>query len=135
MNYMLKSDLTPSTYALKTELSPPGRECSVVTTPLPLPYPDSEPFPHFSVDQVASVCSSLEASGDIERLSRFLWSLPLAQLEEFNKNEGIMRSRAVVCFHRGEYRELYSIVENCRFSRDSHEKLQYLWNEVHTVLL
>lgn len=113
-------------YTLKTEPSPPGMECSVITS-----YPDETSFPHFTVEQVASVCESLESSGDIDRLSRFLWSLPLTQIEEFNKNERIMRSRAVVCFHRQEYRELYSIIENCGFSRDSHEKLQYLWNEAH----
>ena len=28
--------------------------------------------------QVAAVCETLEESGDIERLGRFLWSLPVA---------------------------------------------------------
>ena len=114
-------------YPLKSEPSPPGMECSVTTT-----YPESqESFPNFTVEQVASVCDSLETSGDIERLSRFLWSLPLARMEEFNENERILRSRAVVSFHRQEYRELYSIIENWRFTRESHEKLQVLWNEAH----
>ena len=29
-------------------------------------------------NQVAAVCETLEESGDIERLGRFLWSLPVA---------------------------------------------------------
>ena len=85
----------------------------------------------FSVDQVASVCESLESAGDIDRLSRFLWSLPLNQSEEWGKDERILKSRAVVCFHRGEYRELYSIIENYFFTKACHEKLQFLWNEAH----
>ena len=107
-------------------------ECSVITT-----FPDDSTVPNnfppfsFSVEQVASVCDSLEASGDIDRLARFLWSLPLSQMDEFNKNEKILRSRAVVSFHRQDFRELYSIIENCRFKKSSHEKLQYLWNEAH----
>lgn len=123
-------------YSLKAEPSPAAAmECSISTTS----YPDSttsptsqpEPFPNFTVDQVASVCDSLETSGDIDRLSRFLWSLPITRMDEFNKNERILRSRAVVSFHRQEYRELYSIIENWRFTRESHEKLQVLWNEAH----
>ena len=34
------------------------------------------PTLNFSVSQVATVCETLEESGDIERLGRFLWSLP-----------------------------------------------------------
>ena len=32
----------------------------------------------FDLEQVATVCETLEESGDIERLGRFLWSLPVA---------------------------------------------------------
>ena len=31
-----------------------------------------------SLFQVSAVCETLEESGDIERLGRFLWSLPVA---------------------------------------------------------
>ena len=30
------------------------------------------------LEKVATVCETLEESGDIERLGRFLWSLPVA---------------------------------------------------------
>jgi homeobox protein SIX3/6 len=33
---------------------------------------------HCTALQVATVCETLEESGDIERLGRFLWSLPVA---------------------------------------------------------
>jgi hypothetical protein len=36
------------------------------------------PTLNFSASQVATVCETLEESGDIERLARFLWSLPVA---------------------------------------------------------
>ena len=45
------------------------------------------PTLNFSVSQVAAVCETLEESGDIERLGRFLWSLPVAHpnIEELNQ--------------------------------------------------
>ena len=45
------------------------------------------PTLNFSVAQVAAVCETLEESGDIERLGRFLWSLPVAHpnMEELNQ--------------------------------------------------
>jgi hypothetical protein len=71
------------------------------------------PTLNFTVSQVAAVCETLEESGDIERLARFLWSLPVAHpnIGELNKNEAVLRARAIVCFHSGNFRELYSILE------------------------
>ena len=144
------------------------------------------PTLNFSVSQVATVCETLEESGDIERLGRFLWSLPgmltntfimekfckslllillhtsthflvmnqekLLQnlqnkqksyeiavvsisgahgpvahpnMEELNRNESVLRAKAIVAFHMGNFRELYSILESAKFeSKDSHMKLQ-----------
>lgn len=47
------------------------------------------PILNFSPQQVAGVCETLEESGDVERLGRFLWSLPVAPAacEALNKNE------------------------------------------------
>ena len=91
------------------------------------------PTLNFSVSQVAAVCETLEESGDIERLGRFLWSLPVAHpnIGELNKNEAVLRARALVAFHMGNYREMYHIVENHRFTKDSHGKLQAMWLEAH----
>ncbi|KAG7253483.1 hypothetical protein CRUP_008167, partial [Coryphaenoides rupestris] len=82
---------------------------------------------------VAGVCETLEESGDIERLGRFLWSLPVAPAacEVLNKNESVLRARAIVAYHSGNFRELYHILENHKFTKDSHTKLQALWLEAH----
>ena len=85
--------------------------------------------------KVAAVCETLEESGDIERLGRFLWSLPVAHpnVEELNKSESVLRARAIVAFHLGNFREMYNILENNKFQNksDSHAKLQTLWLEAH----
>lgn len=87
----------------------------------------------FTVGQVASVCETLEESGDIERLARFLWSLPVAHpnIQELNESEAVLRARAIVAFHAGHYRELYAILERHKFTKDSHGKLQAMWLEAH----
>ncbi|CAD6201346.1 GSCOCG00000149001-RA-CDS [Cotesia congregata] len=87
----------------------------------------------FTVTQVATVCETLEESGDIERLARFLWSLPVAHpnIQELNENEAVLRARAIVAYHSGHYRELYSILERHKFTKDSHGKLQAMWLEAH----
>ncbi|KAK1150422.1 homeobox protein SIX6 [Acipenser oxyrinchus oxyrinchus] len=83
--------------------------------------------------QVAGVCETLEESGDIERLGRFLWSLPVAPAacEVLNKNESVLRARGIVAFHTGNFRDLYHILENHKFNKESHAKLQALWLEAH----
>lgn len=91
------------------------------------------PTLNFTVSQVAAVCETLEESGDIERLARFLWSLPVAHpnIGELNKNEAVLRARAIVSFHSGNYREMYAILEQHKFTKDSHGKLQAMWLEAH----
>lgn len=95
---------------------------------------------------MGQICESLEEAGDIERLARFLWSLPATHpnfqvrslksailnsrepsscdLEELNKSEAILRARAIVAFHMGNFRELYHILENNKFAKSHHSKLQ-----------
>ncbi|OXU21257.1 hypothetical protein TSAR_015063 [Trichomalopsis sarcophagae] len=82
---------------------------------------------------VSTVCETLEESGDIERLARFLWSLPVAHpnIQELNQSEAVLRARAIVAFHSGHYRELYAILERHKFTKDSHGKLQAMWLEAH----
>ncbi|KAJ8269962.1 hypothetical protein GJAV_G00108730 [Gymnothorax javanicus] len=91
------------------------------------------PILNFSPQQVAGVCETLEESGDVERLGRFLWSLPIAPAasDVLSKNESVLRARAIVAFHSGNFRELYHIVENHKFTKESHSKLQALWLESH----
>ncbi|RZF34866.1 hypothetical protein LSTR_LSTR012863 [Laodelphax striatellus] len=111
------------------------REPSMALSPrLVVPSPVfALPTLNFTVSQVAAVCETLEESGDIERLARFLWSLPVAHpnIGELNKNEAVLRARAIVSFHSGNYREMYAILEQHKFTKDSHGKLQAMWLEAH----
>ncbi|XP_007247608.2 homeobox protein SIX6a [Astyanax mexicanus] len=81
----------------------------------------------FSPQQVARVCETLEESGDVARLSRFLWALPPDPQRE---TEAVVRARAVVAFHAGEYGELYRLAQSRSFSTpESRASLQRLWLE------
>lgn len=64
----------------------------------------------FSASQVATVCETLEESGDIERLARFLWSLPVAHpnVRELDTSEAVLRARAIVAYHTGHFRSVPS---------------------------
>lgn len=89
--------------------------------------PDREALPSFGFtqEQVACVCEVLQQSGQIERLGRFLWSLP--QCDKLQLNESVLKAKAVVAFHRGHFKELYRLLENHPFAPQNHAKLQALW--------
>ncbi|XP_023699219.1 SIX homeobox 7 [Paramormyrops kingsleyae] len=93
------------------------------------------PLPIFSPAQVARVCETLEESGEIERLGRFLWSLPAALPgapgDALSCHESVMRARALVAFHGGDFEALYRILQSHRFTRESHARLQALWLGAH----
>jgi len=48
----------------------------------------------FTQEQVACVCEVLQNSGNIERLARFLWSLPAC--EHLHKNENVLQAKVSV---------------------------------------
>uniref|UniRef100_A0A674K2M4 SIX homeobox 4 n=1 Tax=Terrapene triunguis TaxID=2587831 RepID=A0A674K2M4_9SAUR len=79
----------------------------------------------FSPDHVACVCEALQQGGNLDRLARFLWSLPQSDL--LRGNESLMKARALVAFHQGIYPELYSILEGHSFDSSNHPLLQELW--------
>lgn len=85
----------------------------------------------FTQEQVACVCEVLQQGGSIERLGRFLWSLPAC--DHLHKNESVLKAKAVVAFHRGNFRELYKVLESHQFSPHNHTKLQQLWLKAHYV--
>ncbi|XP_033123373.1 homeobox protein SIX6-like [Anneissia japonica] len=119
---------------LPAPLTQPVSLSNYLTTAAPMMFPmPAFPTLSFSPSQIASVCETLEESGDIERLARFLWSLPVAPstCEALSKHESVLRARAVVSFHQGNFRELYHILENHRFTKESHAKLQAMWLEAH----
>lgn len=71
----------------------------------------------------------MQHTGSIERLARFLWSLP--SNNELQLNESVLKAKAVVAFHRGHYKELYHLLEQHQFSPHNHQKLQTLWLKAH----
>lgn len=113
----------------------PGMMSSYGGMPAPAAPPSSQPGSGlsfgFTQEQVACVCEVLQQGGNIERLARFLWSLP--GCEQLHKNESVLKAKAVVAFHRGNFRELYKIIENNQFSEHNHPKLQQLWLKSHYI--
>ena len=83
----------------------------------------------FTSEQIACVCEALQQSGDMERLSRFLWSLPANEL--LHGSESVLRARVAVAFHRANYRDLYNLLESHPFSPQYHAELQQLWYRAH----
>ncbi|KAL7291919.1 hypothetical protein TKK_0014469 [Trichogramma kaykai] len=90
----------------------------------------------FTQDQVACVCETmvstvqvLQQPSAVERLHRFLWSLP--DCPKLQKNESVLKAQAFVAFHQARYKDLYNILENNTFSPHNHNKLQYLWLRAH----
>jgi len=72
---------------------------------------------------------SNKKSGQIEKLSKFIWSLP--QCDSLQKHESILKAKAVVYFHKGNFRELYKILETHNYMPENHLKLQQLWLKVN----
>ncbi|XP_015927956.1 homeobox protein SIX3 [Parasteatoda tepidariorum] len=83
----------------------------------------------FSPEQVACMCEALQQRGDIDRLARFLWSLPPSDL--LRGNESVLRGQALVAFHRGNYKDLYNILESHNFDCQYHNDLQQMWYKAH----
>lgn len=82
--------------------------------------------PSFSPEQVTCICETLQQSGDIKKLARFLWSLPPNEC-----HEGVLRARAVVAFYKHAFHELYAILESHTFDAKYHNELQKMWYDAH----
>ncbi|KAG0425552.1 hypothetical protein HPB47_027297 [Ixodes persulcatus] len=83
----------------------------------------------FSLEQVACVCEALQQAKNLDRLARFLWSLPPGDL--LRANEAVLRAQAAVAFHRGNYKDLYTILEGHNFNPRYHNELQQMWYKAH----
>jgi homeobox protein SIX4 len=86
----------------------------------------SKKSPSFSPEQVTCICETLQQSGDIKKLARFLWSLPPNEC-----HEAVLRARAVVAFYREALHELYAILESHTFDVKYHNELQKIWYDAH----
>ncbi|VDM16475.1 unnamed protein product [Hydatigera taeniaeformis] len=83
--------------------------------------------------EIIKICQNLENAGNVDCLCQFMWSLPKRNdlWEVLNRDEVILRSRALIAFHTRNFTELYSLLEHHNFSKASHAKMQALWLEAH----
>uniref|UniRef100_A0A8C4QI55 Homeobox domain-containing protein n=1 Tax=Eptatretus burgeri TaxID=7764 RepID=A0A8C4QI55_EPTBU len=108
------------------ELSPlQGAAPALPTVGDVLPMGPTPPTLRFTPEQVVCVCETLQQSGHVERLARFLSALPRGPMLE--ESESVLRARALVAFHRSDYSDIYNILESRCFSPSSHSMLQQLW--------
>ena len=47
------------------------------------------------------------------------------------ESDSILRAKATVAFHAGNYKELYTILENRDFESRYHHELQEMWYRAH----
>ncbi|XP_074536362.1 homeobox protein SIX5 [Halichoeres trimaculatus] len=80
----------------------------------------------FSGDQVACLCEALLQAGNVDRLWRFLSTIPPSS-ELLRGNETLLKAQALVAFHREEFKELYAILESHDFHPSNHGFLQDLY--------
>uniref|UniRef100_A0A8D3AS73 SIX homeobox 5 n=1 Tax=Scophthalmus maximus TaxID=52904 RepID=A0A8D3AS73_SCOMX len=80
----------------------------------------------FSTDQVACLCEALLQAGNVDRLWRFLSTIPPSS-ELLRGNETMLKAQALVAFHREEFKELYAILESHDFHPSNHGFLQDLY--------
>ncbi|CAL8353665.1 unnamed protein product [Lota lota] len=80
----------------------------------------------FSTDQVACLCEALLQAGNVDRLYRFLSTIP-PSAELLRGNETLLKAQALVAFHREEFKELYAILESYDFHPSNHGFLQDLY--------
>ncbi|TGZ70858.1 hypothetical protein CRM22_002957 [Opisthorchis felineus] len=83
----------------------------------------------FTEPQITCICEVLQQRSDITRLEYFLQTLP--QLERVQLLESVLAARATVAFHKGNYSELYNLLESHSFSVEHHSRLQSLWLRAH----
>nr|XP_037275663.1 protein sine oculis-like [Rhipicephalus microplus] len=83
----------------------------------------------YTLEQVACLCEALQQARNLDRLARFLWSLPPGDL--LRTDETVLRAQAAVAFHRENYKELYGILESHNFDSKYHNELQQMWYKAH----
>uniref|UniRef100_A0A915HUA7 Homeobox domain-containing protein n=1 Tax=Romanomermis culicivorax TaxID=13658 RepID=A0A915HUA7_ROMCU len=128
---MLNDKLQPKLWMPNAVVAAAGAAPSAPVVSNPGGFPPPAVFT-FTPETVSNVCEQLEESGNVERLAAFLWSLMShPNFAELSKCEAVLKARALVAFHMCHFRELYQLLENNRFSKGSHGKLQAMWLEAH----
>lgn len=84
---------------------------------------------HYSAQQVSCVVQALQQASDLKKLEEFINCLP--QSEQLQRSEDVLRARASLAFHKGDYKELYRILEAQQYSPKYHSELQKYWYDAH----
>jgi hypothetical protein len=133
INNSLNNTSSSSSTGLGTTTKSSSTCSSPILTNDPVFYRQSQPqhLPSFGFtqEQVACLCEVLQQSNSIDRLAYFLWSLP--QCEHLQRNESVLKAKAVVLFHQRKFRDLYKLIETNQFIPQNHLKLQQLWLAAH----
>ncbi|KAJ8280769.1 hypothetical protein GJAV_G00058770 [Gymnothorax javanicus] len=80
----------------------------------------------FSTDQLTCLCEALLQAGNVDRLCKFLSSIP-PTADLLRGNETLLKAQALVAFHREEFKEMYAILESHYFDPSNHAFLQDLY--------
>ncbi|KAL3119671.1 hypothetical protein niasHT_006757 [Heterodera trifolii] len=131
-NAATSSSLPPPPSAV---FAPPNSANNGHLPPLPANglFPGGIPFPVFgiNIDQILKTCEQLEDSKNYDQLANFLNKMPLAVQMNVAMHETVLRARALISFHTGNFKEMYAILESHKFSQDSHLMLQKIWWDAH----
>lgn len=98
---------------------------SIQTLPLPGP-PAQDPHhggvPEFTEEQADCILNVLQQRNDVTRMAHFVRSLP--EKARLGEREPLLKARAIVAFHEGDYNELYSLLTGHVFDPANHAQLQ-----------
>ncbi|VDD95602.1 unnamed protein product [Enterobius vermicularis] len=88
----------------------------------------------FTPEQIVKTCEQLEEAGNIGELATFLWRVSQqAHNEEvanvLRNHDSVLKAKALVCFHMGNFQEMYRILESHKFGEAHRPKLQAMWYE------
>ncbi|XP_061453195.1 homeobox protein SIX5 [Rhineura floridana] len=123
--------LRPTLAPAPSPQAPPGGEPDGAAASASSAAAASSPSsPRFSAEQVSCVCEALLQAGDPGRLGRFLGSLPAdeeAPCLEAQAGESLAKARALLAFQRGDFAELYRLVQSRPFGAPHHPFLQDLY--------
>ena len=120
------SHATPTKNLPKSSSSSP-RVSSSETSPANSPNKQCQ----FSQEQIDCICDVLIQAKNFDKLSKFLTSLPNNYLSNDSASEIILRSKCEVAFSKGNFKEVYHLLETGSFNGTHHIHLQDMWYRAH----
>lgn len=120
----------PSSTSKKPCPSTPSRVKTPVSATSTTPSTPSKPLP-FNQEQIDCISDVLIQARDMDKLAKFLNTLPISHLSTDGASEIILRAKCEVAFSKGNFKEVYNILETCNFSSNYHTHLQGMWYKAH----